>query len=561
MKRWWIGCGLLLLVGVGTIWLWVGRRANPTTKELTTYKVRRGTLTLDVTESGAIEPVRVVEIKSKVSGRVAALLVEEGDRVRKGQLLARIDPRETQQQVEQGRAQTEIARASTRKAELALELQRQEALNQLKQAQIRVEGLRREYQIQPRLTRSALETARSNYENAQKSLDLLVNVTHPKQRVEVETALQEAQAEQEEAKRNYERMVNLLAKGYVSQQQVDAARTRWTAAEGRLRAAQERQRRLEEQQKLDQQSAEARLKAAEAELERAQANTIQDELKCKEYEAALESLKTAQKRLSEIEMRQWDLQQAKASERQAQSSLKNLLIQFSETDVRSPLAGVVTRRYREVGELVMSGIAGFGEGTPILQIADLAQMKIRLNLNELDISKVAPGMRVEVQVDAVPNKLYCGVVKRIAPAAQQPQAQNQPLPGFGGGVVKYPVEVYLLDADSRLKPGMTARCRIITAEYKNALLLPLEAVGEEKGNYYVLKIEPGKQDKEGKPIVTRTPVKVGPRSANEWLIREGVKEGDRVQKAPFTGPKRREFEMRMEGEARHGEEKEDRSKP
>jgi hypothetical protein len=48
------------------------------------YTVQRGTLAVDVTESGAIEPVRTVEIKSRVSGRLAALYVEEGSRVRQG---------------------------------------------------------------------------------------------------------------------------------------------------------------------------------------------------------------------------------------------------------------------------------------------------------------------------------------------------------------------------------------------------------------------------------------------------------------------------------------------
>jgi HlyD family secretion protein len=136
---------------------------------------------------------------------------------------------------------------------------------------------------------------------------------------------------------------------------------------------------------------------------------VQDEIKRKAYEAALADLETARNRLRQIEMHQLELKQAQATEKQASSQLRNWLIQLAETDVRSPIDGIVTRRYREVGELVMSGTTGFGEGTPIMQVADLSRMRVRLNLNELDVAKVRVGMPVEVRVDALPNRLFRGV--------------------------------------------------------------------------------------------------------------------------------------------------------
>ena len=225
--------------------------------------------------------------------------------------------------------------------------------------------------------------------------------------------------------------------------------------------------------------------------------------------------------------------------------LRNWLIQLAETDVRSPIDGIVTRRYRAVGELVMSGTTGFGEGTPIMQVADLSQMRVRLNLNELDVAKVRVGMPVEVRVDALPNRLFRGVVKRIAPAALQPASGSNPL-ASAASVVKFTVEVYLQQTDQALRPGMTARGRILIATRANALILPLEALGQEGERYYVLKLNLNARDPQGKPKREKVYVQVGLHSASHAEILNGVREGDQVAKPPFAGPARRQFELREE---------------
>jgi HlyD family secretion protein len=547
---------MLCLAG-GVFWALRGGSAKAGNPNERLYTVQRGAIVVDVTESGAIEPVRTVEIKSRVSGRLAALYVEEGSRVRQGQLLARIDPREVQQQVEQGSAQVESAKANTERARIALEMQAKEARLQLRQAELRVEQLQRELEVQPTQTRAAIRAAETAYQNAQENLRLLEQVKHPQERLDAENAVRDAEARLQEAQRHYERVRTLLEKGYVARQQLDAAQTALTLAQSQLQSARQRQQQLAEQQRIERETARAQLESARAELERARANAVQDEIKRKAYEAALADLETARTRLRQIEMHQLELKQAQATEKQASSQLRNWLIQLAETDVRSPIDGIVTRRYREIGELVMSGTTGFGEGTPIMQVADLSQMRVRLNLNELDVAKVRVGMPVEVQVDALPNRLFRGVVKRIAPASLQPASgTNNPL-ASAASVVKFAVEVYLLSSstnpekkilrmDQTLRPGMTARCRILIATRQNALILPLEALGKEGERYYVLKLNPNARDAQGKPKREKVFVQVGLRSASHAEILSGVREGDQVAKPPFAGPARRQFELREE---------------
>ena len=551
MRKTVLGCsvalGALLICG-GVGWIIAGTRvrANPSANERT-FTVERGDITVEVSESGAVEPVRVVEIKSRVPGRIETLLVDEGTIVEQGQLLARIDPREIKQQVEQGSAQVESARASAQRARIALEMEAQQARLQLQQAQIRYEQALREAETQPTLTQAALKNAENALKSAQENLRLLREVKHPQERVELANALRDAETRLQEARRNYERLQALLEKGYVSRQQVDAAQTQLVAAESQLRNLQQRQQQLAQQHAIELENARLQVESAQSDLERARASAVQDELKRKALEAARADLENARLRLRDIEMRQLELQQARASEKQAVSQFQNLMIQLSETDVRAPIRGVVTRRYREVGELVMSGTTGFGEGTPILQVADLSQMRVRLNLNELDVAKVRVGMPVEITVDALPERKFRGVVRKIAPAAQSnPQQQTASL-----GVVKFAVEVYLSQTDDALRPGMTARCRIITARKANTLRLPLEALGKEGDRDYVLRIVPNQTEPNGKPKTEKVFVEVGLRSARYAEILDGVREGDKVFKPPFSGPQRRQFEF---GDRREGEE-------
>jgi HlyD family secretion protein len=548
MRRGLVGCGIalgMLCIAGGVFWALRNGSAKAGNPNERLYTVQRGAIVVDVTESGAIEPVRTVEIKSRVSGRLAALYVEEGSRVRQGQLLARIDPREVQQQVEQGSAQVESAKANTERARIALEIQAKEARLQLRQAELRVEQLQRELEVQPLLTRAAIRTAETAYQNAQENLRLLEQVKHPQERLEAENAVRDAEARLQEAQRHYERVRALLEKGYVARQQLDAAQTALTLAQSQLQSARQRQQQLAEQQRIERETARANLESARAELERARASAVQDEIKRKAYEAALADFEAARNRLRQIEMQQLELKQAQATEKQASSQLRNWLIQLAETDVRSPIDGIVTRRYREVGELVMSGTTGFGEGTPIMQVADLSRMRVRLNLNELDVAKVRVGMPVEVRVDALPNRLFRGVVKRIAPAALQPASGTNSL-ASATSVVKFAVEVHLQQTDETLRPGMTARCRILIATRANALILPLEALGQEDERSYVLKLNPNARDPQGKPKREKVYVQVGLRSASHAEILSGVREGDQVAKPPFAGPARRQFELREE---------------
>ena len=129
-------------------------------------KVEKGDLAKSVVATGKVEPITKVEIKSKASGIVKKLLVDAGDRVKRGQLLAQLDKVEIEAQVEQSKAALEAAQASLTSSEADYERAKVDAQGPdvplLKRAYDRATGMAKDGVV----SESALDDAQKNYELA-----------------------------------------------------------------------------------------------------------------------------------------------------------------------------------------------------------------------------------------------------------------------------------------------------------------------------------------------------------------------------------------------------------
>jgi HlyD family secretion protein len=127
-------------------------------------KVEKGDLAKSVVATGKVEPITKVEIKSKASGIVKKLLVDAGDRVKRGQLLAQLDKEEISAQVEQSKAGLQAAEASLTSAEADFDRAKVDAegpdVPLLKRAYDRAVGMAKEGVV----SASALDDAQKNYE-------------------------------------------------------------------------------------------------------------------------------------------------------------------------------------------------------------------------------------------------------------------------------------------------------------------------------------------------------------------------------------------------------------
>jgi HlyD family secretion protein len=153
--------------------------------------------------------------------------------------------------------------------------------------------------------------------------------------------------------------------------------------------------------------------------------------------------------------------------------------------VTAPMSGVVIKKGVELGETVTSGVSSFNDGTVMFTVADLKSLIIRVNLNEVDIAKVAVGQPVRVTLDAYPQKTFDGKVRHVAPAAKVVDK-----------IKVFEVEIALAKLDDAFRTGMSANVEILGEKRAGALSIPLEALQRRDGQTVVYRLKNGLPDKE-----------------------------------------------------------------
>jgi len=509
------------------------------------YVVKRGDLLTRVRAIGRVEPPSKVEVKSKVAGRILRFAVEEGERVRRGQLLAQIDATETQSQVNQIDAQVVAARANLEQARsrwtLAVantKLGITDAEQGLLTAQARLDQARRQAEAQPELTRAAIAQAQANYHAAQSSLAALRDSTQLQTRADARSARDQARAAVDNTAKNLQRQKSLLARGFVAQSLVDAAQRDHDTAVAQRQAAEERWDTLEEQQAAQRREAEALVAQMQAALETARANSIQNGLRGDELKAARAGYQRALAGEAEVRAQAKAIEAADAVVKQLRDQLAETRIRLQDTTILAPMAGTVTKRYLEPGELVTSAISTFSSGMALLQISDLSQMRVVCQVNEADIGEVQVGQRAEIVLDVARGHRYPGRVVSVAPSASRRSSEQDQSRDANSDIVKFEVKIAIERVDERLKPGMSASVDILVGTAENVLYLPLEAVDASVDPPQV------KVARDGKPV--DVPVKTGLKNESLIEIRSGLKAGDRVLPSAYRGVPRRQMDINVQ---------------
>ncbi|MFC1558514.1 efflux RND transporter periplasmic adaptor subunit [candidate division KSB1 bacterium] len=210
---------------------------------------------------------------------------------------------------------------------------------------------------------------------------------------------------------------------------------------------------------------------------------------------------------------------------------------FTELDdyrILSPIAGIVTAREIEIGEMILSGVSAYGGGTNLFQIGDPSEMIVNSSISEVDVGKLRVGQDVEIVVDSYPDSVYHGKVKHIAPVGKIEQ---------GASIVTFKTEIEILDPNELLRQGMSCDIDIIFDKCENVLVLPVEAVYE-----VMIKDEEGEETTQVDSIVAykwdeekykEIVVEIGLESSNRVEILDGLKEDDEV--SVDAGKKYKEF--------------------
>jgi HlyD family secretion protein len=152
----------------------------------------------------------------------------------------------------------------------------------------------------------------------------------------------------------------------------------------------------------------------------------------------------------------------RANIRQQEASLHAAQVNLGFTDIISPVDGTVVSRNVDVGQTVA---ASFQTPTLFLIAQDLTRMQVDASVSESDVGPVRVGQSAEFTVDAFPHHPFPATVTQVRQAPVTVQ-----------NVVTYDVVLGVSNPELLLKPGMTANARIITAEQKNVLQVPLQAL-------------------------------------------------------------------------------------
>lgn len=168
----------------------------------------------------------------------------------------------------------------------------------------------------------------------------------------------------------------------------------------------------------------------------------------------------------------------------AQASYDQAVATAGQRTVTAPSSGSIVAMNAQVGADPSEPAANStGASGPLVQIADLSQMKVTIQVSEEDIARVAVGQTAQVSFPAFDDIMLQGTVQNIASIA----SGSGDMMYMGDSSVSFAVDILIDQPDPRLKPGMTAQVTLITEQLDNVVMVPSMALSTDDGmNYYVM---------------------------------------------------------------------------
>ncbi|HEV2199548.1 MAG TPA: HlyD family efflux transporter periplasmic adaptor subunit [Bryobacteraceae bacterium] len=319
--------------------------------------------------SGNLE-LTLVDLSFKIAGRMTELNVKEGDWVKKGQVIARLDPAQLQQQ-------------------------RVRDIAAISNAQSNYDQLNTTIQYQEATLESDIATRRAELAEAQAKLDELLAGSRPQEIQQAEASLADARAQLDWARSDWDRAQTLYKNEDISTQQFDQARQRFNSATAQVQLAEQKSSLVKEgPRKEDIAAARAQVARSQAAVATAEANRIE----------------LARKR-QELVARRAQIEQARG-----QAGISDA--QLNDTVIYAPIDGVVLVKSAEAGEVLAAG-------TTIVTVGDLDHPWLRAYIGETELGRVKLGQKVKLSTDSYPGKYYAGTVSFISAEAEFTPKQIQ----------------------------------------------------------------------------------------------------------------------------------------
>lgn len=249
---------------------------------------------------------------------------------------------------------------------------------------------------------------------------------------------------------------------------------------------------------IDDVVAKSNYEQAKAQVLTAQNNLKIAELNFKSDKQLLENGDISQLAFENSEL---NVKSAEANHLAALADYSFMQKQFNDTRIKSPISGLVARKYNELGDMISPAL-------PVYRVVDLDIMKLEIGIPQTFISNVEIGDQAEVMVTALKNEKFTGYVKYISPEAD-------------AATGSFITEIYVDNKpDHSIKAGMTAKVNLILKTKEQELIIPNHALITKNGEQNVYKI-----NKETAKLI---PVTTGESYGSKIIINNGLAEGDTI---------------------------------
>lgn len=280
--------------------------------------------------------------------------------------------------------------------------------------------------------------------------------------------------------------------------------------------------------------AESSLLSAQAEFKRAKAD----------YQRVKDLFDKELTSQADLDAAEANLLSAESAVKRAQANLKQAKDDLAKTSIKAPITGTVVKLYKEEGEIA---VGSQFQADPILNVADLTKMEVLAEIDENDVVFVSNGDYTKIEVDAIPDTTFEGIVTEIAHMATTRGRGTQEQ------VTNFEVKIGVTSDVSRLRPGMSATVDIHTETRDSILYVPIQCVtarqiSAEKDSTKIQDEQEGDtnetahQDKESNRTrkevvflvekesntVKRVPVQTGISDDTHIEIKSGLDEGQQV---------------------------------
>lgn len=426
MRRRAVVLGVILVAAAAAGYRYWAKGSQPADVEVAA--ARRRAITSSFSADGVVKG-KAVDLAPRAAGRVAAILVAEGEAVRSGQILLRLEDREFRAGLREAEAAAHAAQAALDQAEAALVLTRGQSRAREAQARARLSAARAQLQ-------QALAGPR------------------PQEIAQAQQQVNLARANLTAAEQALRRARELHARGGIARAELDEAEARHEVAQAQYRAAVEA---------LD--------------LVRAGARPEEIALARAQVDAAAAEVEAAGSARDEVRLREADVAAARARLAQARAAVEGARSLLAGATLEAPFDGTIARLSVELGQVASPAL-------PAVTLVDTRNLWISAEIAGEDAAKVRADQEVAVTVSAYPGRRLRGRIVDLAP-----QAELKPDITLRTRIVR--ARVQLLEGADLLRPGLEVDIEGESTVVGSALVVPSDALLFRENRNTVFVVEGG----------------------------------------------------------------------